>query len=359
MKNIIIFVESYSSFMQIYIDNLIKQFKKNKIKVLIFSFKKIKFNNVRCIYQNDLEYFIQQKDPRIYERLLQFAKKEGIKNIFIPRLNYPEYLYSSLLLEKRNTFKISCAMFGFELFSKSKSRLNILNKLFSDKNIDKILFHSVLNKNLKIPKKFNIFKKQVLKKFNFLSEPIYHETSNFKKKSNLIKSKKFILYFGTFFYGKGIDILIKSFNSIKNIQLVLCGNQKTFNFKYQIKKKDNIKIINKYVSKKKMYDLFKKTELIVLPYRKTYEHGSSGVLLNAIQAYKKIIFPNIEPFLSVKKIYKIGETFKAENTNDLKKKIIKTFSSKKTNINKNDYNKYLNDLNGWDDIANLLFKKLY
>ena len=187
---------------------------------------------------------------------------------------------------------------------------------------------------------------------------MYHNTINFKKKNDYQKRAKYILYFGNFFYGKGVDILIKAFSKIKKkIKLVLCGNQKTQNFKFKIKKIKNIKLINEYVSNNFMYDLFKKSEIVILPYRKTYEYGTSGVLLNAIQAYKKIIFPNIEPFKKIKSIYKIGKMFNVENPIDLRKKIISSLTSKNLNININNYNKYLNDTNSWEDIAKIIVEK--
>ena len=44
---------------------------------------------------------------------------------------------------------------------------------------------------------------------------MYHNTINFKKKNDYQKRAKYILYFGNFFYGKGVDILIKAFSKIK------------------------------------------------------------------------------------------------------------------------------------------------
>ena len=350
-KKIIIFIENYDGFMKIYIDNIIKSLLKKNYQVFLYHKNKIKIKYTNCIIQEDLEYFLKMHDPRIYEKFFLFAKKRSINRIFIPRFSFPEYLYSSIITIKFN-FKLYLSTFAFELFSKSIGRLEILKKLLLEKNIKYLLIHSVLNRYMTIPKKFLICKK-IQNKLFFFSEPKYHSNKKFfninirKQNSNIFK----LLYFGNFFYGKGLDLLIKSSNGIsKNIKILIAGDAKKLNYSLKIKKAKNILIINKYFSDQEMYELFREVDAVVLPYRKTYKYGTSGVMVNSVQAFKPILVPNIYPFAQVIKKYKFGITFSAENVTDLKNKInnLQKLTNNK-NFKKSYFLNYLDDLNNWDD----------
>jgi glycosyltransferase involved in cell wall biosynthesis len=348
-KKILIFVENYHGFMKIYINNIIKSLLKKNYKIIVYSGQKIKIKNIKLIIQKDLDYFLKMHDPRIYEKFLLFAKRKNIYKLYIPRFSFPEYLYSSITSIKFN-FEIYLSTFAFELFSKSISRLEILKKLLIKKNIKYLFIHSVLNRHMTIPKKFLISKK-IQSKLCFFSEPKYHLNKNFfnirKAKSNIFK----VLYFGNFFYGKGLDLLIESSNGIsKNIKILIAGNGKTVNYPLKIKKAKNILIINKYFTDQEMYELFKEVDAVVLPYRKTYKYGTSGVMVNSVQAFKPILVPNIYPFAQVVKKYKFGITFSAENVTDLKNKInnLQKLINMKY-FKKSYFLKYLDDLNNWDD----------
>ena len=162
-----------------------------------------------------------------------------------------------------------------------------------------------------------------------------------------------ILYFGNFFYGKGLDILINSTKGIsKNIKIIIAGNSKTLNYSLKIKKHKNIIILNKYFSDNEMYELYKSVDGVILPYRRTYTYGTSGVLVNSAQAFKPILVPNIYPFADVIKKYKFGKNFLVENTYSIKKNINKLIELvKKKHFKKNYFLNYLNDLNDWDDFT--------
>jgi glycosyltransferase involved in cell wall biosynthesis len=337
--------------MKIYINNIVKSLLKKKFKIFLYHKSNIKIKYTYCIVQKDLEYFLRMHDPRIYEKLLLFAKKRRINRIFIPRFSFPEYLYSSII-STRHKYKIYLSTFAFELFSKSIGRLTILKKLLLEKKIKGLIIHSILNKYLKIPKKF-LINKNIQKKIIFVSEPRYHSDKKFldikKKKANNFK----ILYFGNFFYGKGLDILINSTKGIsKNIKIIIAGNGKTLNYPLKIKKYKNIIMLNKYFSDDEMYELYKSVDGVILPYRRAYACGTSGVLVNSAQAFKPILVPNIYPFADVIKKYKFGKTFLVENTYSIKKNINKLEELVKNKyFKKNYFYNYLNDLNNWDDFT--------
>ncbi len=100
-----------------------------------------------------------------------------------------------------------------------------------------------------------------------------------------------ILYFGTIFYNKGVDRLVKSWNSNwKNALLVIAGRQdESFTemklLKDYINKTNNIFTIDEIVPENTLRYLITKCDIVFLPYR----HASmSGVIFTAAD-YKKTV----------------------------------------------------------------------
>ena len=341
--------------MKIYINDIVQTLLKKNFQIFLYHSQKIKIKNAKCIVQGDLDYFFKMHDPRVYDNFFFFAKRKNITRLLFPRLSFPEYLYSSIISYNFN-YKIYLSTMAFELFSKSLGRLTILKKILLNRKVKSLIIHSAINKFMKIPKKFSI-NKNIQKKLIFVSEPIYHPHKKFfnKKKFNLKNFK--VLYFGNLFYGKGVDILIKSSKYLdKNTKIIIAGNFDTLNFTFKLEKKyQNIKIINKYISDADMYKLFKSVDAVVLPYRRTYMHLSSGVLTNSIQSSKPVIIPNIHPFTEIIDRYKVGVMFETENPRNLAKAILLTkYLIKKKYFTDNYFSDYLKDMNYMDDI----FKKI-
>jgi glycosyltransferase involved in cell wall biosynthesis len=98
-----------------------------------------------------------------------------------------------------------------------------------------------------------------------------------------------------------------------------------------------------------MFELFKSTDAVVLPYRKSYCCLSSGVLINSVQAFKPVIVPDIYPFNEIIKKYKIGLKFKVEDVKNLAKSInyLHKLIQEKKFKNEN-FKKYLDEMNSSD-----------
>lgn len=351
-KKIIIFIHNYDGFMKIYIDDIIQSLLQKNYQIFLYYKNKIKIKNTRCIVQEDLEYFLKMHDPRIYEKFFLYAKKKNISRVLIPRFEFPEYLYSSIISINYN-FKIYLSAMALELFSKSIGRLTILKKILLKKKIKGLVIHSALNKYVKIPRKFSI-SKNIQKKIFFMSEPIYHPHRKFFNKKKFRQNNFKILYFGNWFYGKGVDILIKSSKYLdKSIKIIIVGNSNTLNFSFKLDKKNkNIKIINRYVSNIEMYKIFKSVDAVVLPYRKTYTYGTSGVLVNSVQSFKPVLVPNFYPFNEIINKYNIGTKFIPENHKSLAKGIVSLkYLVQKKYFKERYFNNYLEDMNDMNSVV--------
>ena len=126
------------------------------------------------------------------------------------------------------------------------------------------------------------------------------------------------LYSGSFFYGKGVDILIESFSHLEsNFHLLLAGLIRTKNFRFDIKSEikahKNIALLDKWFSEIELDKLYSEYDISILPYRDTYEFGTSGVFHRSLVCNVPVVAPDVEPFRSVVQKYSCGILFRPGN----------------------------------------------
>ena len=326
MKLVSIFVPSYNSFMKTYIDNIVECLSIND-KVVVHGVETgiCANDNIALIVDTKLKYLYNNNDPRIYENFLNYSSEINADIIFIPRLSHPEFLYSELRVRKIDS-EIIFSVFAFELFSNSKARRELLIDLICTSIISRVLIHSILGKHLQMP--FNYRASEFITKIKFLPEPMYECSNDYLLPINQFthhNKKTSILYFGNVFYGKGVDLLLAASRIVKSgIKIIVAGDFDKINFDFDISKfkgNDGIEIIDKFISNEEMMSLFCNCDIVVLPYRKTYENGTSGVFVQAMMAGKPVVVPDIYPFNATVELYSCGTIFKAEDINDLANKL--------------------------------------
>jgi glycosyltransferase involved in cell wall biosynthesis len=331
------------------LDQIIKNIQKcqrSRIKIYFFLSSK-KCSNIKekenIFISQNLGYFTKTKDHRLYQEFIHFCIKKKINYALIYQLTYPEFLLNDLNYIKNIKTKFILSDQAYTLSNRSEVRAKVMIELLKKKNIKKLFIMTINGEKSNGP---NYFEKDLTKfkldskikkmcewrKFN----STVLNMSESRKKLNIPKKNKVILFFGMPFYGKGLDILIKAHNKLKNISLIIGSNLNKINFKFEYKnlliKKNNIYLFNKTISEKLKKNLFAACDVVCMPYRKTYLYGSSGVLNESVLWGKYVVLPNFEPFSSFISYYKsLGICFKAENVNDLKKKIVKAFEILKEN----------------------------
>lgn len=137
------------------------------------------------------------------------------------------------------------------------------------------------------------------------------------KKYNIDNKQKIILFMGATRFEKGLDILIDAVNKLKTpFCLVVAGQEKDISEEYV---KNNFKssvgslaIKMGYVSERDMNSLYKIADIVVLPYRKTFD-GASGPLCDAVFSGVPIIGPNHGSLGDIIENKHIGLTFKTED----------------------------------------------
>ena len=164
------------------------------------------------------------------------------------------------------------------------------------------------------------------------------------------ESKDFnVLYFGRIKDSKGPDILVEAKQYLpKNVKITMAGaldegyqGSRDEGHKLNILEKGIDKFIPGLIPDIDVPDIFRKADLVVLPYRKLYENGHSTVLVEACEYRKPVVVPNFFPFNEIIKEYKIGKTFLPEDPIDLAN-VIMSFV-------KNKYSKYIKFLQKIDD----------
>jgi glycosyltransferase involved in cell wall biosynthesis len=119
---------------------------------------------------------------------------------------------------------------------------------------------------------------------------------------NIPSDTKMALYFGTYFYSKGADLLLEAAKDAHDVMFYMVGDTKLTSFDYDIKEKyqlPNVVWIDGYVSEETARDYFRACDVVVLPYRHFYEHDTSGVFNQAMLAERLVILPFFDPFKAV------------------------------------------------------------
>ena len=155
-----------------------------------------------------------------------------------------------------------------------------------------------------------------------------------------------VLYFGRIKYAKGPDILADAKKYMSEyVKITIAGPLE-----------DDLDLENKVdeympwlISEIDVPNLFRKADLVVLPYRKLYKNGHSTVLIQACEYRKPVVVPDFFPFNKVVYEYKIGKVFKSEDSLDLARTINSFLSD-----GYSQYIKFLQDIDDQNIIRRIL-----
>lgn len=350
-----IFAPSLDAFMGKYINNFQDHLNCSWCTHTVSSDLSKKFKNTNI--QEDLDYLYRGNDPRIYTEFLDRACREKSDLLFLPRLTHPEYLLFDLEHRSNLNSKIVISIFAFELFSTSRSRRLALSRLINNKLIKKVIVHNLLGSDCFFPKSLDdsdLDKSKLI----FLDEPFYEDKNLYSIKesnTNTQRRQPLGLYFGNLFFGKGVDILLNSANYLNSDAMIkICGNFKKANFKLPNFDAHNLVIEDRYFSEQDMVQEFLNSDFVILPYRKTYMFGTSGILLQAARAGKPVLVPNFNPFNQVIEMYKIGRTFQPEDSFSLAEGIDHMVSENKDF--KPELEEYVQTRTTWHDLVKVILE---
>ena len=313
-----------------------------------------------------MEYISKNKDVRVYEKVLDFCYENKVEYLYIVYLHQPEHLLAEInsrqFLDKSIKTKIIFAT-DWRLTTISNARIVATADLLLKSCIYKMITFSNLGPEAYYPK--TILKNMFFKhpKIKGLYSPPLSIVKPFVKelgrdRFKVPQNKFVLLYFGALYYGKGIDILLEAMKLIEDedIHLFVSSSKEKINFDLnkELFNVPNIQWSGGEASNAQLTDIFATADVVVLPYRRTYENCGSTVLIQACQAHRHVIMPSITPFKEVVTEYKLGALFNAEDPADLAQ-TIKLMKRDYQKFPTDGFEKYLSKIQSWENfIENLL-----
>lgn len=317
--------------------------------------------NIKIVKDHDFEYLSQSLDEHRYLRVFKIANQFKIDIVHFLRITDPQRLYVALETYGQINFKIGGGMFGLPLFNQREIYTRYLFKLLL--HLSHLILYSIYPPSLK---KFAITKGLISDKIHFIYQPVYDDVEIYSGSNRIYARNKYgfkkndfvALWFGSMFFGKGIDIFADSVQYLnKKVRCLIAGNPKTINFDFSddvLKRNPQITFVDKFVPDFEVGNLFSASDLVVLSYRKTYKHDASGVLVQAIMARKLLVVPDFSPFAEIIKKYKLGVVFSAEDSKSLAKSINECRKNYSKYFSGAMFDEYINSIDSWDDITTII-----
>jgi len=354
MKDKIFIYTPYSgSFYDKYLHNLVNELDYKEI--IIGSPKNIDINfpaNAKFLKLDQFSYWSKANDYKELNALLELLTQLKINRLHILRYSY-ENLFSIISnYPNIEDFNISFGIFGFREIIETPVRRTLFAKLVECKSVTSVFVHSI-SKEV-IPNLLEEFRDN--SKIHFVSDPIYDNKEDYEVLNN-VGAQINLLYFGSFFYGKGVDILIDASKKINNtnFNLTIAGDTSSANFEIShVESVNHFKLINRYLTEGEVILLLKQTNVLILPYRNTYENGTSGVLVQAALSRKLIIVPNIFPFNDVVNRYSLGLTFEPGSSDSLANSIDELVNNYKIIYSNAKFEAFINNISTWGELSKLI-----
>lgn len=305
---------------------------------------------------------VTYKNPREFLfRTLNIFKFIKISN-YIKKLK-PDYIYIPMI-------SIWASILSFYLPKTIKIITTIHDvKLHTGENnffIDKINTHLIKN-SIKIITLTNSFKKQISEIYKISEDNIYwieHANFNYYRpqfftNKQTISNK--ILFFGRINKYKGIDVLLKSMQVLReknvSITLEIVGNGTFTGEQQQIINKlgECVQIINEWIPDEEIYKYFLDVDLVVIPY---IEASQSGVVMLSYTFAKPVVVTNVGGLPS-QVTKETGRIISPNNPYELSDVIIELYKEPETLIllGNNCYKKVTTDYS-WNTSADKLLNIL-
>ena len=360
------------------LSSLVKAQKKNGNKVTIIStfITKKEFNSVQSDFKNlidnNIEFILLKAFSfyRVSLKLISILIKNNHEAIFYFHgiYRWPTTIGSYICRIKNYKYVIRLhGALDPYLFNKSVNGKvffifkKISEKIFDFKNLKKAMWVHVTSKN-ELKKLPNYCKVNCNLKIipNGISLPEKNNFVDIRKKYNLNKKQKIILFLGRISEKKGLDLLINSYpllnRRLKNTSLLIIGPD---NENYIRELRKIIKRIDSSISKNIIFDqkvsrsliksYFTQSDLFVLPSHT--ENFGMAVIESIYYGTPTLVSKNVDIFQELKK-HRLLNTFEKLNPEDISNKIIDSLydSNLKKALNQNGKN-IIKKMYSWTKIS--------
>jgi beta-1,4-mannosyltransferase len=171
-----------------------------------------------------------------------------------------------------------------------------------------------------------------------------------RAKLDIDENKKIILYFGQIRPYKGIDTLIRVFNSSKleDTILLICGASSDSNSEFTSQllesSSDSVRFDLRFIPDDQLQIYFNAADLVVLPYKQIL---NSGTIFLALSYSKPVLIPEFEGLKELQKLFGKNWVFTFEPDSFNEQNLVETIGQINTNPNEQLDLSVIN----WDTIA--------
>ena len=362
LKSCIILVDKWEGFTEKYLDGLVGSLKKDfLISIYFITDREFNLDGVNIISAQKSSYFAKTSNSALYDEFLLWVQDHKFDQIIIPRLSLFEYFVLNLISgEKQLLPPISLGFYGYNELLSSERRLFVLSEFLNANEDNTIVLHSNgWNSKIVNPRLVELVNAARIKP---VADPIYEEPSLYREIGSIEARGALgipddlivILFFGSMFFGKGIDLLLEAFDLLpENYFLLIASDSATLNMdldraKFTGKRK---KHLDTFIEESEVPTVFSASDIICMPYRESYSDGTSGVLIQSALSGKPICVPNIPPFDEIVRGFEIGSSFAPGDFIALAN-ALKEIRVNETSIDyRINWGDYLKNVSSWKEIA--------
>lgn len=320
---------------------------------------------IEVLSPRDFCYLSKSHDEHRFLEAFRIARDKKIGLIYFYEITDPQRLFLALEADPEpKSFRISLWLNGvLSPYFRRPIYKHFLEKLVWSDLVSSILLSSNYPRVSELVCKEKTFLDA--DKMNFVHNPIIDDFSKVVEDKKMARQALDIrqncivfLYFGAYFLSKGADILLSVAEKMAHspdVQFIFAGDTKltSFEFARDYDSALNIRFDDRFVDEETVKRYLIASDLVVLPYRRYYEHNSSAVLVQSCLAKRPVLVPDISPYKEVVTDYNLGMTFECENQEALEKEL-KSFL-KAAGFSRNwGFDRYLSGFESWHDIAKLI-----
>jgi glycosyltransferase involved in cell wall biosynthesis len=370
--NSLVLIDSFDAFTKKYLNLLLSEVP-NTNSVEVYGNTEWRSEHSGISYFDDitLSYKVRTASPSCYTNFLDYAFDKEENRIVISRLRHFELFVLDLISRPSFDIPISLGMYGLNEILGSRIREYSVKQFLSSNHENRIILHSngwnsPATKEWLVESDLGDLSNQIF----LVADPIYESADQYlsansvkaRQHFDLLEDKFYVLFFGSLFFGKGIDLMIEAANHINSeVRILIVGSSNTLNVEIETEKFTHaqIRFIDQFTNDDELGLLFCAVDVVALPYRKGYSHGTSGVLVQAGLAKKPILVPDFEPFRSIIDSYKVGLTFSAEDVRDIGLQINNLWHSQSHNKPglAFEWSAYIKQLTPWTEIYQNYFEE--
>ena len=362
MKSCIILVDKWEGFTEKYLYGLVDSLKKDfLISIFFVPDRKFPLDGVRSISAQKSSYFAKTSNPALYDEFFLFIQEHKFDQIVIPRLSLLEYFVLNLMCQKYESLPpISIGFYGYNELTSSERRLFVINEFLNSSKKNSIVLHSNgWNSKMLHPRLINLVNERRIKP---VADPVYEEPSLYRDvcsneariKLGIPENVIVILFFGSMFFGKGIDILLDAFDLLPdNYFLLVASSSATLNMdidkeRFVGKRKLHL---DAFIEESEVPTVFSASDIVCMPYRGSYLDGTSGVLVQSALSGKPICVPDITPFNEIVREFVVGSLFTPSDSTTLANALMEIDTTENSSVYRTNWEDYLQNISSWREIA--------